>query len=57
MKRVSLLCFFLSLALLLPAQNLQLAHLFSDHMVLQQQASAPVWGWGEPGKVVSVQGS
>lgn len=36
---------------------LQLANVFSDHMVLQQQTTAPVWGWGTPGQVVSVQGS
>ena len=41
----------------LQAEPLRLAHLFSDHMVLQQQAQAPVWGWGEPGRTVSVQGS
>ena len=57
MKRVFLFCLFLTLAVLLPAQNLQLAHIFSDHMVLQQQTAAPVWGWGEPGKTVTVQGS
>ena len=44
-------------AALAQGQSLRLAHLFSDHMVLQQQAEAPVWGWGEPGKTVSVQGS
>ena len=42
---------------LLQAQPLQLAHLFSDHMVLQQQTSAPVWGWGAPGKTIAVEGS
>ena len=39
------------------AQPLKLAHVFSDHMVLQQQAEAPVWGWGAPGKTVTVEGS
>ena len=44
-------------ASLMQAQSLRLAHLFSDHMVLQQQTEAPVWGWGEPGKTVTIQGS
>lgn len=28
--------------------------IFSDHMVLQRDAAAPVWGWAAPGEVVSV---
>ena len=57
MKRFVLACLLLSLSVCLQAQPLKLAHLFSDHMVLQQQTDAPVWGWGEPGKTVTVQGS
>ena len=34
---------------------LSLAHIFSDHAVLQQQTQAPVWGWGDPGKAVEVR--
>jgi sialate O-acetylesterase len=30
------------------------AALFSDHMVLQQGAKVPVWGWADPGEQVSV---
>ena len=33
---------------------LSLAHIFSDHAVLQQQSAVPVWGWGDPGKKVEV---
>ena len=57
MKKLTIISILLSLASLLPAQSLQLPRVFSDHMVLQQQASAPVWGWGEPGKTVTVQTS
>ena len=57
MKRLLSLFSLLLAVSLLQAQPLTLAHLFSDHMVLQQQASAPVWGWGTPGKTVTVQGS
>jgi sialate O-acetylesterase len=34
--------------------ELKLGCLFSDHMVLQRDKPVPVWGWGEPGKQVSV---
>ena len=49
----------LLLALLLPAslanaESLRVAHIFSDHMVLQRESAVPVWGWGEPGKTVTV---
>ncbi len=37
--------------------TLVLSHLFTDHAVLQQQTDAPVWGWGEPGRTVTVSGS
>ena len=57
MKRI-----LLSLALLLSATalfagNLRVAHIFSDHMVLQRETTAPVWGWGNPGKTVLVETS
>ena len=49
------------LALLIPAlasaENLRVAHVFSDHMVLQRETLVPVWGWGEPGRKVSVSNS
>ena len=41
-------------ALALQAPGMQLSHLFTDHAVLQQQTSAPVWGWGDPGKTVEL---
>ncbi|MBO4455501.1 MAG: sialate O-acetylesterase [Bacteroidales bacterium] len=37
--------------------TLTLSHLFSDHAVFQQDAQAPVWGWGTPGAEVSVKAS
>ena len=53
MKRI-----LLFLALLLPvtlgAEDLRVAHIFSDHMVLQRESTVPVWGWGDPGKNVTV---
>lgn len=37
-----------------PHAPLRLHALFSDHMVLQRDASVPVWGWAEPGETVTV---
>lgn len=49
----------LALLLLTPAAaaQLRLPTVFSDGMVLQREATAPVWGWAEPGQEVSVRGS
>ena len=41
----------------LGAQHLRLPNIFSNHAVLQQNATVPVWGWGEPGKTVMVSGT
>ena len=40
-----------------PPVRLHLPSIFSDHMVLQQQSSVPVWGWGEAGTTVKIVGS
>lgn len=53
------------LASVLPAQQpvavapagLRLPAIFGDHMVLQQQTEAPVWGHATPGAVVQARGS
>ncbi len=37
--------------------RLHLPAIFSDHMVLQQQSSVPVWGWAEAGTTVKIVGS
>lgn len=62
--------FFLSAALLLAVaaglsaqekstvqDGLKAASVFTDHMVLQQNTSTRVWGWAEPGAVVTVKNS
>ena len=36
------------------AADLTLPSLFSDHMVLQQDVTAPVWGWANPGDTIRV---
>jgi sialate O-acetylesterase len=39
------------------ASQLRLPAVFGDHMVLQRQTVAPVWGWDDPGQTVAVQAS
>jgi len=34
---------------------MKLASLFSDHAVLQREMQLPVWGWAEPGSLVTVE--
>src|SRR4051794_25206145 len=34
--------------------NVKLPALFSDHMVVQADASVPVWGWADPGEEVTL---
>lgn len=34
--------------------EVKLPVIFSDHMVLQRQVEAPVWGWAQPGETVTV---
>jgi len=36
------------------AADVRLPALFSDHMVLQRDATVPVWGWADPGEAVTV---
>jgi sialate O-acetylesterase len=35
--------------------DVRLHGLFADHLVLQREVPAPVWGWAEPGEEVTVQ--
>ena len=55
--RLQLLLAALWVSLAVSAQELRLPQVLSDHAVLQQNASVPVWGWGEPGKTVTVYAS
>lgn len=55
---MKLLKFFYLLCIFLIAQNLkanvQVASVFSSHMVLQRDKRVPVWGWADPGEQVSI---
>ena len=59
MIRTLLLCAICTLAPLfsLMAEPLSVAKIFSDNMILQQQADAPIWGWAEPDAKVVVKPS
>ena len=35
--------------------DVRLATIFGDHMVVQQGAPVPVWGWAAPGEEVTVE--
>ena len=45
------------LALVVPshADDLKLASLFSDHMVLQREQPVPIWGWAKPRDEITVE--
>ena len=61
MKKISLLFLsFLSGTGLCHAQSytpISLPSMFADHMVLQQNSSASVWGWGNASSTVKIVGS
>jgi len=48
----------LVLTLTAPAHaDIRLPSILGDHMVLQQQTDAAIWGWARPGETVRVSGS
>ena len=52
----TLLCALLIVGSALVSQaELRLHNLFTDHMVLQQHATVPIWGWGDDGDKVTVE--
>ena len=54
--RFSSLCFagVLLAGALTARADVKLPALFGDHMVLQQEANVPVWGWADPGEKITV---
>ncbi|MFC6998841.1 sialate O-acetylesterase [Rufibacter roseus] len=51
------ICILFFISTFLPASAVTLPAIFSNHMVLQQNAEVTVWGWGKPGEPISVSGS
>ncbi|HVZ64573.1 MAG TPA: sialate O-acetylesterase [Lacunisphaera sp.] len=41
----------------LAVADVRLPAIIGDHMVIQREAKAPLWGWADPGETVRVQGS
>jgi sialate O-acetylesterase len=39
----------------LSAEEVRLASVFTDHMVLQRGMPVPVWGWSDPGQEITVE--
>lgn len=54
MKRLTLVFLSGFVGFGLFAQKLQLPKLFADHMVLQQQASVPIWGWAGRSETITL---
>jgi sialate O-acetylesterase len=51
----SLIVWVLAGASVSRADDLRLAAVFSDHMVLQRDKPAPVWGWADPGEGLTIR--
>ena len=49
--------FFVTILPLLSFSQIKLPTFFSDHMVLQQQDEAAIWGWDDAGESITVEGS
>ena len=49
--------FFVTILPLLSFSQTKLPTFFSDHMVLQQQDEAAIWGWDDAGESITVEGS
>lgn len=54
MKKAIALLLLVLMAQLTTAQELTLPIIFNDHMVLQRDVDAKLWGWGKPGAEVTV---
>ncbi len=34
--------------------DVRMPALFSDHMVIQRDTDAPIWGWADPGEAIQI---
>ena len=57
MKHTALAPLLLSLFTLTAGADVRLPALVGDHMVLQQNDTVNVWGWADPGEVVTLSGT
>ncbi|SHE99374.1 sialate O-acetylesterase [Dysgonomonas macrotermitis] len=54
MKSTKLFILFFLVSVLVNAQDIKLAAIFTDNMVLQQQTQAPVWGWAKEKSKINI---
>ena len=57
MRRLSCCLIVISLAIAMPSAaraNVKLPKVIDSHMVLQRDRPLPIWGWADPGEVVTV---
>lgn len=52
-----ILAFLLSVFCSITFGQVRLPSIFADNMVLQQKSNVRIWGWGNPGSIVTVNGS
>src|SRR5436190_3180782 len=53
--RTILVAFIVAFSALATRAEVRLHNLFTDHMVLQQGTSVPIWGWADDGEKVTVE--
>ena len=53
--RTPFIALLVVISALVARAELRLHNLFTDHMVLQQNATVPIWGWGDDGDKVTVE--
>ncbi|HEY0549987.1 MAG TPA: sialate O-acetylesterase [Verrucomicrobiae bacterium] len=53
--RTILVALFIAVSVLATRAEVRLHNLFTDHMVLQQGTTVPVWGWAEDGEKITVE--
>lgn len=53
--RTILVALFIAVSALVARAEVRLHNLFTDHMVLQQGMTVPIWGWAEDGEKITVE--
>jgi sialate O-acetylesterase len=53
--RIPFVALLVVFSALVARAELRLHNLFTDHMVLQRDATVPIWGWGDDGDKVTVE--
>jgi sialate O-acetylesterase len=53
--RTILVALFIAVSALITRAEVRLHNLFTDHMVLQQGTTVPIWGWAEDGEKITVE--